>query len=344
MREYELEILEQYDIKVNNARKVRGAFYCDTNEGTMLLKETKMSDRRAPFFYEMLLELKESAGMNVELPVKNKEDSFISLSRDGSRYMLKRWFAGKECEVQKEKEVIRSVKELAVLHKKMRWSNEVTEGGISAGRHMKEEFLCHNREMKKVRAFIRSRPNKGKFEYLYLQYFEKMFHQAGQIISRLEESGYENLYRRSIAEKRLVHGDYNYHNILILPERIRENRGLYQDDDVVAVTGFEHFCVDVQVQDLYYFFRKVLEKHHWNERVGNTLLEAYNSIRPLSNDELEFIALRLAYPEKFWKTSSGYYRSNKAWTSERNVEKLSRSIVEMEEKMRLLKNQFQFTL
>ena len=39
--EYELEVLERYDIEVRSTRKIRGAFFCDTNEGTMLLKEDK---------------------------------------------------------------------------------------------------------------------------------------------------------------------------------------------------------------------------------------------------------------------------------------------------------------
>lgn len=338
MREYELEILEQYDIEVNSTRKVRGAFFCDTNEGTMLLKETKMSDRRAPFFYEMLLDLQKTGFPNVELPVINKEESFISTSKDGKRYMLKKWFVGKECDVHKEKEVLSAAKELAGLHKKMQWTRCDDKIAISAGRHLKEEFLCHNREMKKVRSYIRSKARKGKFEYLYLQSFEKMFDQAQQAVGRLEESGYERLYRESIEQKKIVHGDYNYHNVLILSERT----GSWAEKLSLAVTGFEHFCMDVQVQDFYYFFRKVLEKYHWDVKVGNALLEAYNSVRPLNDQELEFLAVRLAYPEKFWKTASGYYRSNKAWTSEKNVEKLSRSIAETEEKMRLLENLFVF--
>ena len=35
--EYELEVLEQYNIEVKGTRRIRGAFFCDTNEGTMLL-------------------------------------------------------------------------------------------------------------------------------------------------------------------------------------------------------------------------------------------------------------------------------------------------------------------
>ena len=38
MKEYEAEVLEQYDMEVKGTRKMRGAFFCDTDEGAMLLK------------------------------------------------------------------------------------------------------------------------------------------------------------------------------------------------------------------------------------------------------------------------------------------------------------------
>ena len=34
MREYEMEVLEKYELEVNSTRRIRGAFYCDTKEGT----------------------------------------------------------------------------------------------------------------------------------------------------------------------------------------------------------------------------------------------------------------------------------------------------------------------
>ena len=33
MREYEMEVLEKYELEVNSTRRIRGAFYCDTKEG-----------------------------------------------------------------------------------------------------------------------------------------------------------------------------------------------------------------------------------------------------------------------------------------------------------------------
>ena len=61
MREYELEVLEQYDVEVISTRKIRGAFFCETKEGTMVLKEAAVSDRRALLLYILLRHL-ESQG------------------------------------------------------------------------------------------------------------------------------------------------------------------------------------------------------------------------------------------------------------------------------------------
>ncbi len=336
MREYELEVLEQYDIEIRGTRKIRGAFFCDTNEGTMLLKEAGVSDRRAPLLYIMLSNLGNAGYPNIDIPVYNKEGSLISISRDGTRYMLKKWFSGRECDVRKECEILQATINLGELHNKMSWFEEdgptgTQTGYLPLGRHLKEEFARHNREMKKVRAFIRDKVAKSSFEFLFLEYFEKMYTIAERVTKRLEKSGYNNLYEESIQSKKLVHGDYNYHNVILTSGKM-------------ATTNFEHFRVDVQAQDLYYFLRKVMEKHQWEEGLGKAMLDAYQSVRELDTREMEYIALCLAYPEKFWKTANAYYHSNKAWIPEKNVEKLQTAITQTEEKLRFLENIFTFIL
>lgn len=365
MREYELEILNQYDIEIISTRKVRGAFFCETNEGLMLLKEAGISDGRALLLYQLLRQLSGSGYENVDLPVFTKEQELISTSRDGTRYMLKHWFGGRECDVRREGDVLEAVRNLSLLHQKMRWDTDpeddaadpatgeaLCEDGTQvaenvkmppAGRHLKEEFLCHTRELKKVRAFIRKRRNKGKFEALFLQHFEKMIRLATRAAEQLETSGYETLYEQSICGKRLVHGDYNYHNVL-MPAGVHGTSDGWGCRERVATTGFEHFRMDVQVLDLYYFLRKVMEKHHWDVKFGDAMLEMYSRIRPLSQAEIEYISLKLIYPEKFWKVANAYYQSNKAWIPEKSVEKLETAIRQTEEKMRFVEQIFAFHL
>lgn len=346
MREYELEILNQYDIEIISTRKIRGAFFCETNEGLMLLKEAGISDGRALLLYQLLCHLAKRGYENVDLPVFTKEQELISTSRDGTRYILKHWFGGRECDVRREGDVLEAVRNLGLLHQNMYWDPDAAEEKPKmppAGRHLKEEFLCHTRELKKVRAFVRNRRNKGKFEYLFLQHFEKMIQLAVKATEQLEVSGYEALYEQSICEKRLIHGDYNYHNVL-MPAGVHGAADGWGCKERVATTGFEHFRMDVQVLDLYYFLRKVMEKHHWNVKFGDAMLEMYSRIRPLTQAEIEYISLKLSYPEKFWKVANAYYHSNKAWIPEKSVEKLETAIRQTEEKMQFVEQIFAFHL
>ena len=73
-------------------------------------------------------------------------------------------------------------------------------------------------------------------------------------------------------------------------------------------------------------------------------LEAYQAVRPLTVSEKEYIALNLAYPEKFWKTASSYYHSNKAWIPEKSVEKLRLSVLQAEEKLDFLEKIFSINI
>ena len=341
MREYELEVLEQYDVEVISTRKIRGAFFCETNKGTMVLKEARISEGRALLLHTMLEYLETQGYSNVDTPIFNKEKHLISVSRDQTRYLLKKWYSGRECDVRREGDVLEAARGLARLHQKMCWekasaASQEEMQSLPKGRHLRDEFLHRNRELKKVRAYIRDKVNKNEFEYLYLAHFDEMYRLAMQVTQRLEQSEYENLYQESIKQKFLVHGDYNYHNILMC--------GGNTDSALPAVTNFEHFHMDVQVLDLYYFFRKVMEKHKWKETLGRMVLKAYEEIRPLDSRELEVLALKSAYPEKFWKTANAYYHSNKAWIPEKSVEKLETAIWQTGEKIRFLEKILTFFL
>lgn len=340
MKEYELEILEQYELGIKGTRKIRGAFFCDTKEGTMLLKETKVSDRRALLLYQILGDLEQTKKIKADIPIYNKEGKLITTSRYGKNFMMKNWFVGKECDVTDETEILRAVSELAKLHKDWVWNEEKIslqdqEDGESLepliGRSLQEEFSRHNREMKKVRNYIRKRVSKGSFEFLYLENFERMYDLAEKITGKLESSGCNELYEKSVQQKTLVHGDYNYHNILFTAMG-------------AIITNFEHVRIDVQVHDLYYFMRKVMEKNQWNYELGKSMLKTYDSERKLEENEKEYLVLCLAYPEKFWKMASTYYHSNKAWIPEKNVEKLQTVIEQTDERIKFLKDIFAFHL
>ena len=329
--EYELEVLEHYDIEVKGTRKIRGAFFCDTDEGTMLLKETKVSVQRAPLLYIVLSTLEAQGNVKVDTPVYTKDGELVVSSRDGKTYMLKKWYPGRECDVRQERELLKAAERLAVLHRELEkipcGVQDPSSPALLKSRDPIDEIRRHNRELKKVRSFIRGRVTKNEFEYLFLDSFDKMYQLAENVLSRMQDSGCSELCHSSTDRGYLVHGEYNYHNLLVT-------------ETDMAVTNFEHLHIGIQAHDLYYFLRKIMEKYIWKQKTGQKILDAYENTRKLSAEEREYVGLRLAYPEKYWKTASSYYHSNKAWLPQKYVEKLELAVRQNEEKNAFLENIF----
>lgn len=329
MKDYGLEVLGQYDIEVKEVRKVRGAFLCDTDEGALLLCEAEVSDKKSVGLERLTTHIIHHGYPKVDSMWMNRDGEWITKANDGTRYILKQWFLGRECDVKKEREVLDAVRNLARLHRIMKLpEEEILE---FESNDVRDEFQRHNRELRKIRTFIRNRTGKEEFERVVLENFEEIYAWARHAADALAESGYEKLAAKSREEGTVVHGEYNYHNILMTQTGI-------------ATTNFEHFSNGIQASDLYYFMRKILEKHNWNVELGRAMLRAYQEIRPLSEEEQEYLAIRFSYPEKFWKIMNSYYHSNKAWISEKNVEKLQIAIQQNEKKKQFLTSIFSFHL
>lgn len=109
----------------------------------------------------------------------------------------------------------------------------------------------------------------------------------------------------------LVHGSYNYHNVF-----------LDVGNGGNAVTNFEKCHNDCQVADLYQFLRKVMEKHDWNINVAYRLVDEYDRLKPLEDDDIDMLVTLLSFPEKFWKIINQYYNAGKAWVPAKNIDKL----------------------
>ena len=52
------------------------------------------------------------------------------------------------------------------------------------------------------------------------------------------------------------------------------------------------------------------------------MIQSYCEIRPLIKEERENLAVRFAYPEKFWKLANYYYTHYIVWIPKKNLEKL----------------------
>ena len=118
-------------------------------------------------------------------------------------------------------------------------------------------------------------------------------------------------------EQFLSHGDVNQHHVLITPQGI-------------AMIEFNKLHFGLQIEDLYHFMRKAMEKHDWNITLGLSILDVYDRVLPMTEKDRKRLYYLLLYPEKYWKQINFYYNTNKAWIPAKNVEKL-KNLEEQEE-------------
>lgn len=310
MNDWNTEVIGQYELEVETMRKGRGAWIFETDRGLKLLKEYKGSVKRLEFEELVLGAMKDAGSLKVDQYMRNKDNELVSTAGDGTRYVVKDWFSDRECDLKDTREILSAVRQTAVLHKLLRNVEAREEWNLKSmiSPPLYEAMDKHNRELKKVRTFIRGKQRKNEFELCVIGSFDGFYEQA------LKAAG--GMRRLFLGEGEALkgsyyvcHGELNQHHILM-------------GKSYVAVTEFSKMHLGLQVEDLYYFVRKVMEKHDWNLNLGASMLEAYERVLPMSPLERECLYYMFLYPEKYWKQINFYYNANKAWIPARNTEKI----------------------
>ncbi len=341
MEDRSQEALKRYRLKIYNIYRARGAFLLETDCGLKLYKCFEGSRNRALFEHKVKEHLLLHGYLNTDLFVKTIEDDIISEDGAGCQYIMKNWFWGEECNLKELSQIEAAAANLARLHRIMQdvdFSKEQLEHNIAPD--LMETFDKRNRELKRVKAYIREKRQKNEFELSYLNYYEAFYEQGLQAAERLAGSSYRRLMQEAIHNRSVCHGNYTYHNIIMLKSKVDAMTKTYvppgwinkqplsvaefgNPGSTIATTNFEKSYIGLQIFDLYQFIRKVMEKNDWDILYGSNIIEAYHQVKGISREEMEVLYLLLLYPEKFWKITNFYYNSKKSWVSGRNTQKLN---------------------
>lgn len=303
MYDYGLSTLEQYGLTAKSTNRIRGALLCHTEQGLLILKEFRGSEKKLKKQQELLLSM-EQKGILVDRFLENQEGELISWDKDHIPFTLQRWYEGRECDTKSREDIQKSIRTLAGVHKEMHLP--LVEDYME--KSLTDEYTRHNQEIRKIRKFIRKKGAVSPFEKDLLGSVEWFLEKGEKALSMLKESDYQILYQKAMEEGCVCHGEYNQHNVLM-------TRGK------TAVTNFGHWGFDVQMGDLYRFMRKILEKYNWDLSLAREMLQNYHQEKNITPMEWENLKIRFTYPEKYWKLANYYYTHNKAWISEKNTEK-----------------------
>ncbi len=326
MNDRAIGLLSQYEVEVLRTRKGRGSILCETNEGLYTLIEYGGPIEKINLQNRLLNHLKEQGFERGEQIIANKEGQLYVKDQDGTCYILKTFFEGRECQVTEEEECVKAMQFLADLHAHLCMSGweDLEQMPVFS---LQKEYDKHNRELRRVRKYLKEKSQKNNFEIYLQREYDFFWENAQEIAQQVAEFSLPADEAFVRMEGMFCHGDFQHHNL------IWTNAGQ-------RVMNFEKCILDDQVRDLYLFLRKVLEKNEWSKELGKKLLDAYQSKRPLSARSYINLYYRLAYPEKFWKIVNFYMNSGKAWIPDKNMEKLTKVIEQENAKRDFLEEVF----
>ena len=341
MEDRSQEALKRYRLKIYNIYRARGAFLLETDCGLKLFKCFEGSKNRTMFENKVKEHLLQEGYSNTDLFVKTAEEDIIAEDGAGCQYIMKNWFWGEECNLKELSQIEAAAGNLARIHSIMTgvdFSDDQIEHNVSP--NLMGTFDKRNRELKRVKSYIREKRQKNEFELSYLNYYDVFYDQGLQAANRLAGSSYQTLMEEAVREHNVCHGNYTYHNIIMLKNKAEAISKTYIppgwinkqplsvaelgiSGGMIATTNFEKAYIGLQICDLYQFVRKVMEKNDWDILYGSNMIEAYDRVKTISKEELKVLYLLLLYPEKFWKITNFYYNGKKSWVSGRNTQKLN---------------------
>lgn len=314
-------ILEAYPCEFTDIQKGRGVYICLCQDGSKkILKEFSGSASKAGLLDRFLKYLKDH-GSIAEQIVYTKEEQVLFTDIDETRYYMRTWFDGRECDTRNREDILCAVRRLAAFHLDTAgFEEELPPNMCHTPEFLEQEYDRHTRELHKVYNYIRTKKKRNEFETRFLNEYSYYLKQADDAVLRLQNMDKEP----SEHFFGICHGDYSQHNLLFTANG-------------PVIINYERFCKDAYISDFAHFFRKIMEKHNWNTGLGMDLISAYDKVRRLERWELQQLGVRMVYPEKFWKVANHYFNSKKSWANNRDSEKLGKICAQEKERTEFLR-------
>lgn len=217
-------------------------------------------------------------------------------------YVMSDWHNSQAADFYNIDHIQKSVELLAKMHIAGRGFNNLPEGIKPIKmKNLGDTYEKRYRETIKLGRKIESVGSRTDFEVLYLRNsaIYREFQEISKEFTNLID--YQKLMDQAVESQSIAHHKYTYHNIITTRE------------EGTIITGFEKSGYDVQLVDLAYLIRRIMQRNRWDIDLLINIIEAYNKLIPLSQEEWRIMKGMIIYPEQFAKLCNQYYHSKRRW-------------------------------
>ena len=301
MRQIHPDVFKDFGINVKKCYKVRGAYICETNKGTKVIHKSDYTPAQINLQHNIKEHLIERGFNGVDRLYLSKNDTPYTVCYNRV-FVMTDWQNATEIDFYNESDIHYTMRVLAQLH--IAGEGFDAPGGNVREAKIKNLGVTYEKRYKetiKLKKRISNVGNKTDFEVLYFQNASKYIELQEMAMGLFYQEDYKKLIELARNKQTIAHHQYTYHNIKKI------------DEDHLVVSGFERSRYDVQLTDLVYVIKRIMQKNQWDIDLLLKIIDSYNKIRPLSPNEWTIMQGMIIFPDKFSKLCNTYYYSKRKW-------------------------------
>ena len=322
MREFEIE--RQFDIKIEVIKANKGVYYLKTNKGERCLKKINYGPQKLLFVCGAKQHLIDNGFKNVDKYFLNIDGEPYALVNE-DLYTLSEWLEGRECDFHNIEEVKLAARTLATMHEASKGydppENSKLKSDLGRWPHLMTKRI---KSLDKMRDMVRKKNGKNDFDLLYLKSMEFYKDMGRKALKTLEESDYMKLCEIAEEEKSFCHHDFTYHNIIL------------DNEDQAHVIDFDYCKREIRTFDVSNFMIKVLKRVDWNIEFAKAIIDSYNEVYPLREEEYKVLYAFLQFPQRYWRLANRYYYNEVNWGQNTFSNKIEAIINEQDKLLKFL--------
>ena len=305
------DVFKDFGITVNKCYKVRGVFICETNKGIKAIRKSDYTPAQIILQYNIKEHLIKRGFDCLDQLYVSQNDTPYTIYYNRT-FIMSDWYNGPEIDFYKPEDIYHTMRLLGQMHTAATGFNvsgyDINDIKI---KNLGDTYKKRQVETIKLKKRISNVGNKTEFEVLYFNNASEYMELQEMALSFLNTDNYEELIKLARQDRTIAHNKYTYHNIKKVSE---EN---------VVLSGFEKSGYDVQLTDVAYVIRRIMEKNQWDVGLLANIMNEYSKTRPLSSQEWDIIKGMIIFPERFAKLCNKYYYTKRRWNYNMFYRKLS---------------------
>lgn len=311
-----------YGFKLLHTQRSRTGFICRTDKGYVELKKNNIG--------EGLLQFEAAAREYIY------GNGFTRIGRyhtaldgrpfyyyDGNKFVAEKYIPSSAVDFLEGSAWPGAAKALAEFHLASKgFSCQVSVSNIG---RLPQLYEKRSNELGKIKKWVASRSKLSKVDMIVKKYYDYYKDMAAKSLFLLEQAGYGQLMEQARAEQGLCHNAFKGENV-----RKNEYGEFY-------ITGLYKCAYDYGIIDLAELVRRYLKGTEWNMSIIHEMIDSYNCLKPVSEQDIKLLCAILTYPYKFFKLCNEHYNKRRVYVSDAIIQNMERCINQKDRTEEVLK-------